>query len=182
MEPNAGSTDRELIEAFTEATARLSQAAAAKRVGVAQATVSEWRRGIYRALQPDTRQALERHTKKGNGGGDESNGGGTPREVFDDPWTEAMVREARAAEKRADAMILDSQTADKEADAALVRARAMEVRALTVAGFNPRARGVAGGVEPAVPPGVASDLLKRFLEELRQAVQQNQKASGDQNT
>lgn len=59
MDPIAALSDKGLVEEFNRLTSRRTQVEAAGLVRVHQKTVSEWRRGTVRALQPETRRALE---------------------------------------------------------------------------------------------------------------------------
>lgn len=65
LDPTVGEmSNEELIKEFVSraktAKPRLTQARAAKLVGVGQTTVSEWWRGVYRDVRPETRDQLER--------------------------------------------------------------------------------------------------------------------------
>jgi len=51
-------TDRDLIAEYVRLTRMLTQAEAGLRIGVSQKTISEWRAGKYRDLQPGTRAVL----------------------------------------------------------------------------------------------------------------------------
>jgi hypothetical protein len=133
--------------------ARLTQAAAGKLAGVGQTTASEWWRGVYRSIQPETRGKLEgalrrarREGKDGEGplaiGTDDVAGRDLARQIDDvlrgpgGPRAKAALIAEISAAYRSSAMSHDGE-------ASKIRARAMaraEKRALLREMRTPSAR------------------------------------------
>lgn len=77
-------TDSQLIAEYVKLTRKLTQAEAGLRIGVSQKTISEWRAGRGRSLQPRTRAALEAYLHEPEITGDpgaRSPGGDVARQI-----------------------------------------------------------------------------------------------------
>lgn len=137
MQPVDTLTDAELVGEYVEAAKRdkLTQTAAGELVGVGQSTASEWWRGVYRAVQPDTRVALESAVRlvrggvrlrdqvrapAGNGNADLARQIDAVNGSADAGWIKAWRVAEIAAAYRARAL-------DREADAASIRAAAVRL-------------------------------------------------------
>src|SRR5690606_1830373 len=56
--------DRDLVEAFVEATREMSAHDAAREIGLSHETVARWRRGQWKRLYPGTRRAIARYLEQ----------------------------------------------------------------------------------------------------------------------
>lgn len=179
MKPVDTLTDAELVAEYVEAAKRerWTQTPAGELVGVGQSTASEWWRGVYREIHPDTRVALEgavRQVREGVRLRDQVRAPEGDRNAHlarqidavnssaDPGWIKAWRVAEIAAAYRARAL-------DREADAAGIRAAAVHLAEENAhtrwvssdperetamqgdAAFGPRRRGGGGGRPKKTP-------------------------------
>lgn len=119
---------------------------AADLLGVSEGTIRRWRDGVVpERLRADTRHALEAYVDGKRVGtkasasrmGDDSQvPPGLPEDWKDQTFVEVLLREARAAEKRAEAAASWARWLEKEADAS-ERVRAYAMREQKPTGAKP---------------------------------------------
>lgn len=107
--------DADILEAALRHTETFSQTEAAAVLGVSQKTVSSWRAGSRPTLSPARRRRLLA-LLEGDPGSGQWEAHGHAGETWPDYLTEVLVREARAAEKRAEAAASWARWLEKEAD------------------------------------------------------------------
>lgn len=132
--------DRTLAERYTRATAHLTQEEAAELIGVNQRTMSNWRNDKLPAnLRPAWRREILRVLESGVPAGAEGTNGeqpAVPEDWRDLTFVEVLLREAKAAEKRAEAAATWARWLEKEADAS-ERVRAYAMREQKPTGAKP---------------------------------------------